>query len=70
MSKFYCITLYDLWIFNIFYDIEWSFLIINKLIDKCKYLNSTNIEKLFVTYCNNNYGLFIINKFYIIISLY
>lgn len=46
MSKFYCITLYGLRIFNIFYDIEWSFLIINKLIDKCKYLNSTNIEKL------------------------
>lgn len=46
MSKFYCITLYGLWIFNIFYDIEWSFLIINKLIDKCKYLNFTNIEKL------------------------
>lgn len=45
MNKFYCIIKNIIWSMNIkyafiiFYDIEWSFLII-KLINKCEYLNS------------------------------
>lgn len=40
MNKFYCIIKKIIWSMNIkyafiiFYDIEWSFLIINKLINK------------------------------------